>query len=146
MTDVSDDAIRRILEQTETVAVVGISTRSTKPSCIVPRYLQAQGYRLVPVNPRGGKLLGERMYRSLAEIDVPVDMVEVFRPSEEAPEIARQAVALGARSLWLQEGVVSEEAERIARDAGLAVVMNLCVKKEHERLGLGPRTAPTGGA
>ncbi len=84
--------------------MVGASSDPSKAAHRIPLYLQSQGYRIVPVNPRGGELLGERAYRSLTEIDVPVDVVDVFRPAEEAPDIARQAVAIGAKVLWLQEG------------------------------------------
>jgi hypothetical protein len=104
----------------------------------VPRYLHSQGYRILPVNPRGGELFGERAVHALAEIDVPVDVVEVFRPAQEAPEIARQAVAIGAKVLWLQLGIVSEEARQIAEATGLTVVMNRCMGATHRQLGLLP--------
>jgi predicted CoA-binding protein len=103
----------------------------------VPRYLQSQGYRILPVNPRGGELFGEHVFRTLSEIDVPVDVVEVFRPTQEVPEIARQAVAIGAKVLWLQIGIVSEEARQIAEAAGLTVVMNRCMGATHRQFGLG---------
>jgi uncharacterized protein len=90
------------------------------------------------VNPRGGELLGEAVARSLAEVDQPVDVVEVFRPAEEAPGIARQAIAIGAKVLWLQLGIESEEARRLAEAAGLTVVMNRCMGATHGELGLGP--------
>ena len=90
------------------------------------------------MNPRGGELFGEHIFRALPEIKVPVDVVEVFRPAEEAPEIARQAVAIGAKALWLQLGIVSEVARQIAGEAGLTVVMNRCMGATHTLLGLGP--------
>ena len=127
-----------IYAETRTIAVVGASADASKAAHQVPRYLQRQGYRIVPVNPRGGELFGEPVFRSLAEIDMPVDVVEVFRPAQEAPEIARQAIAIGAKVLWLQAGIVSEEARRIAEAAGLTVVMNRCMGDTHELLGLGP--------
>ncbi|HJW61094.1 MAG TPA: CoA-binding protein, partial [Actinomycetota bacterium] len=102
------------------------------------RYLQRQGYRILPVNPRGGELLGEPVARSLAEVDGPIDVVEVFRPAEEAPRIAREAVEVGAKVLWLQLGIVSEEARQVAEAAGLTVVMDRCMGETHGRLGLGP--------
>src|SRR5260370_28503455 len=128
----------RIYAETRTIAVVGASADASKAAHLVPRYLQRQGYRIVPVNPRGGELFGEPVFRSLTEIGVPVDVVEVFRPAQEAPEIARQAIAIGAKVLWLQAGIVSEEARRIAEAAGLTAVMNRCMGDIHALLRLGP--------
>lgn len=128
----------RIYADTKTIAVVGASADPSKAAHRIPTYLQSQGYRILPVNPRGGELLGERVFRALAEIDVPVDVVDVFRPAEEAPEIARQAVAIGAKVLWLQLGIESEEARRLAEAAGLTVVMDRCMGATHAALGLGP--------
>jgi predicted CoA-binding protein len=137
-----DPALRerllRIYADTKTIAVVGASADPSKPAHQIPRYLQRQGYRILPVNPRGGELLGEAVARSLAEVDGPVDVVDVFRPAEEAPEIARQAIAVGAKVLWLQLGIESEEAKRLAEAAGLTVVMNRCMGEAHGELGLGP--------
>ena len=137
-----DTALRErllgIYATTKTIAVVGASADPTKAAHVIPRYLQSQGYRILPVNPRGGELFGERAFRSLAEIDVPVDVVDVFRPAEEAPEIARQAIAVGAKVLWLQVGIESDEAQRLAEAAGLTVVMNRCMGATHAQLGLGP--------
>src|SRR5713101_1042242 len=132
------EKLLRIYAKTRTIAVVGASADESKAGHQIPRYLQRQGYRILPVNPRGGELFGERVFRSLAEIDVPVDVVEVFRPAEEAPEIARQAMTIGAKVLWLQVGIVSEEARQIAEAAGLTVVMNRCMGATHGLLGLGP--------
>ena len=132
------EQLLRIYAETRTIAVVGASADASKAAHQIPRYLQNQGYRILPVNPRGGELFGERVFRSLAEIDVHVDVVEVFRPAQEAPEIARQAIAIGAKVLWLQLGIVSEEAQRIAEAAGLTVVMNRCMGAIHALLGLGP--------
>src|ERR671919_342982 len=111
MANPSDDELREIYGKTKTIAVVGASNDESKAANEIPRYLQRQGFRIVPVNPRGGEILGERAYPSLTEVDVPVDVVEVFRPSEETPAIARDAVAIGAKVLWLQTGIESEEAE-----------------------------------
>jgi predicted CoA-binding protein len=130
--------LERIYAETRTIAVVGASADPLKAAYQIPRYLQSQGYRILPVNPRGGEILGERVYHSLAEIDVPVDVVDVFRPAAEAPEIARQAAAIGAKVLWLQLGIESDEARRIAEAAGLTVVMNRCMGATHAQLGLGP--------
>ncbi|HEX8098834.1 MAG TPA: CoA-binding protein [Actinomycetota bacterium] len=138
MAEPTADELRRIYEETRTIAVVGASNDVEKPGHYIPAYLKGQGYRIVPVNPRGGEILGERAFTSLAEVDVPVDVVEVFRPAEEAPRIARDAVAKGAKVLWLQEGIVSEEAARIAGEGGLSVVMDRCMGVMHRELGLGP--------
>ncbi len=132
------EQLLRIYAETKTIAVVGASGDPSKPAHRVPRYLQGQGYRVVPVNPRGGELLGEAVARSLAEVDGPVDVVEVFRPAAEAPRIAREAIEAGAKVLWLQLGIASEEARRVAEAAGLTVVMNRCMGATHGELGLGP--------
>lgn len=116
-----------------------MSADPDKPSHRIPRYLQSNGYRVIPVTPKGGEILGERAYASLAEIDgIAVDVVDVFRRSDEAPDIARQAVEIGADVLWLQSGISSDEAERIALENGLRVVMDTCMGMTHARLGLGP--------
>ena len=132
------ERLARIYAETRTIAVVGASADPAKPAHHVPRYLQAQGYRIVPVNPRGGELLGEPVARSLAEVKGPVDVVEVFRPSAETPAIAREAVRIGARVLWLQLGIESEEARQVAEAGGLTVVMNRCMGQTHRQLGLWP--------
>jgi uncharacterized protein len=131
------EQLRRIYAETKTIAVVGASGDHSKPAHTIPRYLQRQGYRILPVNPRGGELLGEPVARSLSEVDGPVDVVDVFRPAEEAPAIAQQAIDIGAKVLWLQEGIESQEAKRIAEAAGLTVVMNRCMGETHAELGLG---------
>jgi predicted CoA-binding protein len=131
------ERLLRIYAETKTIAVVGASRDPSKPAHQIPRYLQRQGYRIVPVNPRGGQLLGEPVARSLAEVHGPVDVVEVFRPAEEAPQIARDAVKVGAKVLWLQQGIVSEEARQVAEAAGLTVVMDRCMGETHRELGLG---------
>jgi predicted CoA-binding protein len=132
------DLLERIYADAKTIAVVGASADPTKPAHQIPSYLQSQGYRIIPVNPRGGEMLGERVYHILSEVDVPVDVVDVFRPADEAPEIARQAVAIGAKVLWLQLGIESPEAQHIAEAGGLTVVMNRCMGATHAQLGLGP--------
>jgi uncharacterized protein len=132
------EQLTRIFAETTTIAVVGASGDPAKPAHQIPRYLQGQGYRIIPVNPRGGELLGEPVARSLAEVDGPVEVVEVFRPSAETPEIAREAADIGAKVLWLQLGIESEEARKIAEAAGLTVVMDRCMGETHRQLGLGP--------
>jgi predicted CoA-binding protein len=131
----SDDALRKIYAETRTIAVVGASGTQGKPAHSIPRFLQANGYRIVPVTPKSGDLLGEPTYPSLDAVPDDIDVVDVFRPAEEAPAIARQAVAARAKVLWLQQGIVSEEAADIARDGGLDVVMGICMGATYERLG-----------
>jgi uncharacterized protein len=138
MDALSREQLLRIYAETRTIAVVGASGDPSKPAHRIPRYLQSQGYRILPVNPRGGQLLGEPVARSLAEVDGPVDVVDVFRPAEEAPRIAREAIEAGAKVLWLQVGIVSEEARQEAEAAGLTVVMDRCMGQTHAELGLGP--------
>jgi uncharacterized protein len=138
----SDEESRRIFREVRTIAVVGASMHAHKPSHLVPRYLQEQGYRIVPINPvrhadpsgRGGEILGEKVYRRLEDIDVPFDAVEVFRPPAEAEAVARSAVASGARVLWFQLGTHTDQAVRFAREAGLVVVFDRCMMPEHRRL------------
>ena len=125
----------RILLGAKTIAMVGLSADPMRPSHFAAIYMQSEGYDIVPVNPRyvGGDILGQTVYASLAEIERPVDIVDVFRKPEEAPALAEQAAAIGARTLWLQLGVENDEAGRIARDHGLEFVQNRCVKIEHAR-------------
>jgi len=132
----SERELRSLLVEADVVAVVGISSKPWRPSYGVAAYLQEHGYRIVPVNPNEDEVLGELVYASLLDIprDVRVDVVDVFRRAEHTPEVARDAVAIGARVLWLQEGIVSEEAARIASDGGLEVIMGVCIMKVRERL------------
>jgi predicted CoA-binding protein len=128
--------LRSLLGEAKVVAVVGISSKPWRPSHEVASYLQQHGYRIVPVNPNEQEVLGEQVYASLLDIpeEIHVDVVDVFRRAEHTPEVARDAVAIGARVLWLQEGIVSEEAARIADDGGLEVIMGVCIMKVRERL------------
>jgi len=135
---VNTEDLVRIYRQTKTIAVVGASGDEAKPGHSIPRYLQAQGYKIIPVNPLGGEILGERVYRSLPEIDTPVDVVDVFRPPGEAEAIARDAISIGAKVLWFQPGTDAEEATRLASEAGVMVVARRCMGEMHGRLGLGP--------
>ncbi len=128
------DTLRHVLRDCRTIAVVGLSTECNRPSYVVAKYLQERGYRIVPVNPKYPEILGEKCYPDLKSIPFPVDLVDVFRNPRDCPAIARDAVAIGARVLWLQLGVISEEAKQLAEDAGLTVVMDLCVKIEYARL------------
>jgi uncharacterized protein len=128
--------LRSLLGEAKVVAVVGISSKPWRPSHEVASYLQQHGYRIVPVNPNEQEVLGEEVYASLLDIpeETHVDVVDVFRRPEHTPEVAQDAVAIGARLLWLQEGIVSEEAARIASDGGLEVIMGVCIMKVRERL------------
>ena len=138
MSEPTQDDLRAIYANTKTIAVVGASADETKAGHRIPRYLQSQGYRIIPVSPKGGEILGEKVYPSLKDIPEPVDVVDVFRPAEETPPIARDAVAIGAKVVWLQSGIASDEAERIGEEGGLTVVMDRCMGATHRMLGLGP--------
>ncbi|MFL1803290.1 CoA-binding protein [Plesiomonas shigelloides] len=133
-----EDLIREVLQSTRTIALVGASHKPERPSYRVMAYLLEQGYHVIPVNPglAGQQLLGQEVKRTLADIDEPVDMVDVFRSADAAYEIAGEAIAIGAKSLWLQLGVINEEAVALAQAAGLKVVMDHCPKIEIPRLGL----------
>lgn len=134
--DMDTDEIRSMYDETSTIAVVGASRYEEKAAHRIPRYLSQQGYEIIPVNPNADEVLGERAADSLEEVAADVDVVNVFRPAEEAPGIARQAAQIGAEVLWLQQGIVSEEAASIARDAGLTVVMDRCMGTTHQQLDL----------
>ena len=131
-----DRELRALLGEAHTIAVVGLSSKPNRPSLDVAEYLQDHGYRIVPVNPREAEVLGERAYPTLRDIppDVRVDVVDVFRRADETPEVARDAVAIGARVLWLQADIVNEEAYRIASEAGLDVIMGVCIRTTKQRL------------
>ena len=126
--------IRGILSQSRNVAVVGMSPHPERPSHRVARYLQERGYRIIPVNPSANNILGQKSYPDLASIPGPVDVVDIFRRSEEVLPIVEQAIGIGAKVVWMQEGVINEEAARRAREAGLSVVMDRCMRKEHMRI------------
>ena len=125
--------IQRVLHHAKTVAIVGLSPNELRASNFVGYYLRRHGYRIVPVNPRETEILGEASYPSLVDVPVPVDVVDVFRTPEAVPEIAREAVAIGAGALWCQFGVINLEAARIAEDGGVTVIMDRCLKVEHAR-------------
>ncbi|MCL4380744.1 CoA-binding protein [Candidatus Marsarchaeota archaeon] len=130
----TEDIAKFILQNFRTIAIVGCSREPGKPSHDVPKYLQAIGYKIIPVNPFADFILGEKCYKNLNEIKENVDVVDVFRPSNEALEIARQAMQIHAKALWLQEGIISNEAERFANENGMMFVMNRCMMKEHIRV------------
>jgi predicted CoA-binding protein len=127
---------KKVLQRSKVIAVVGVSRYRHKEAGRVPMQMQMAGYRIIPVNPYADVLLGEKVYRSLEDIPEPVDLVNVFRPSAETPEIVRQAAAMGAKAVWLQLGISSEEAERIAGESGLDYVENRCIAVEMVRHGL----------
>ena len=140
MTHMSDTrTLRHVLQDHRTLAVVGLAADWFRPSCFAAKYMQEHGYRIIPVNPKYPEILGETCYPSLKDIPFPVDIVDVFRRPADTPSIAQEAADIGAKVLWLQLGVVNEDAQRIAEQAGLTVVMDRCVKIEHARLfgGLG---------
>lgn len=131
-----DRELRALLGDAHTIAVVGLSSKPDRPSNSVAGYLQGRGYRIVPVNPKENEVLGERAYPTLRDIpaDLHVDVVDVFRRAEDTPDVARDAVAIGARVLWLQEGIVNDDAYRIATEAGLEVIMGVCIRVTIRRL------------
>jgi predicted CoA-binding protein len=137
--DDTTEKLRRILKSTRTIAVVGLSAQWHRPSYFAAKYLQDHGYRIIPVNPMYDEVLGEKCYKSLRDIPGPVDMVDCFRKSAEIAAIAEDAIALGAKVLWMQLGVENAQARARAEAAGLEVVENRCVKIEHGRFygGLG---------
>jgi predicted CoA-binding protein len=132
----SDQELRSILGEARTIAVVGLSSNPDRPSNEVAEFLQSTGYRIVPVNPNETEVLGERAYASLLEVpeEIPIDVVDVFRRADRTPEVAEQAVARGAKVLWLQEGIANDDARRIGEDAGLIVIMGVCIRKQKQRL------------
>ena len=132
MSDIN--TLRRVLRESRTLAIVGLSADWFRPSYFAAKYMQEHGYRIIPVNPKYDTILGEKCYPSLAAIPEPVDLVDVFRKPADAPAIAAEAVAIGAKTLWLQIGVISDEALEIAENSGLTVVMDRCVKIEYARL------------
>jgi predicted CoA-binding protein len=134
-----DSLIRSVLRSVKTIAMVGASSNEIRPSYFAMMYLLNKGYKIIPVNPgaAGKAILGQTVYASLKDVPAPVDMVDIFREARYAPQIAREAVAdkdrLGVHVLWMQLGVISEEAEKIGKDAGLTVIMDRCPKIEHGR-------------
>jgi predicted CoA-binding protein len=132
----TDAIVERILSTYDTIAVVGASRAPAKAAQYVPAHMQQHGWRVIPVNPHAEEILGERVYRTLADIPEQVGLVDVFRPSAATPDIARQAVAAGATALWLQLGIASAQARSIAEDAGLLYVEDRCLIIEQRRLGL----------
>jgi predicted CoA-binding protein len=132
----TNEVVEQILRSYDTITVVGASGHPDKPAHYVPEHMQQHGWRIIPVNPREETILGQKVYRTLADVPERVGLVDVFRPSEATPDIARQAVAAGATALWLQLHIASAEARSIAEDAGLLYVEDRCLIVEQRRLGL----------
>jgi predicted CoA-binding protein len=141
LTHLTRKQLTGIYAQTRTIAVIGASAHPAKLAHQIPRYLHDQGYRILPVSPRGGELFGEPVRTSLADVPGPIDVLDVFRPPAEATSVAQQAIASGARVLWFQPGTQTDDAVRIATDAGLTVVTGWCMGSMHAALGLGPVNA-----
>jgi predicted CoA-binding protein len=131
-----DEEIKDTLCNAKTIAVIGISPKEDRPSYVVASYLKSKGYRIIPVRPDGEEILGEKVYHTLSEIpkEIGVDVVDIFRRSEDVPPIVVEAIQRGARVVWMQEGVIHQEAAGKAEKAGLKVIMDRCMKKEHQRL------------
>jgi uncharacterized protein len=123
-----------LLRNAKTIAVVGLSSRRTRPSYGVSEYMQSAGYRIIPVNPNESEVLGEKAYRSLDDVPEHIDIVDIFRRSEMVPEVVDAAIRIGAHGVWMQEGVIHEDAAKRARAAGLEVIMDRCILKEHRRM------------
>jgi uncharacterized protein len=123
-----------LLRTCKTIAVVGLSSSPWRPSYGVSEYMQTSGYRIIPVNPKETEVLGEKAWPTLDDVPEPVDLVNVFRQSQYVPEIVEAAIRIGAKGVWMQEGVIHDEAARRAREAGLEVVMDRCILKEHRKL------------
>ena len=128
------NGVREMLENSKTIAVIGISNNRMRASYGVSEYMQSAGYTIIPVNPQETEVLGEKCYPTLDDVPGPVDIVDIFRRSEFVPEIVEAAIRKGARAVWMQEGVIHEEAAERARQAGLVVVMDHCILKEHGKL------------
>jgi len=133
---VKDEEIEDVLRSCKTIAVVGISPKEDRPSYTVASYLKSKGYRIIPVRPDGDEILGQKVYRNLAEIPggIEIDVVDIFRKSEDVLPVVEEAIQRGAKVVWMQEGVVNHEACAKAEKAGLKVIMDRCMKKEHQRL------------
>jgi len=134
----SDKEMKEILLSIKTIASVGLSSNQEKESFWIVSYLKEQGYKIIPVNPTATEILGEKVYPSLSAIPDKVDVVQVFRKSEDVPPVVEEAIKIGAKVVWMQEGIVNEEAAQKAREAGLQVVMDACMRATHRRL-IGPK-------
>ena len=134
-----EDAVREMLETTNTIASVGLSSNPEKESHWVVTYLKRQGYKIIPVNPNASEIMGEKAYPSLSEIPGKVDVVQIFRKPEDVPPVVDEAIKIGAKVVWMQQGIVNEEAGQKAQDAGLFVVMDTCMRAAHQWLKIGSK-------
>lgn len=132
-------AAKELLETATTIASVGLSSNPDKESYGIVFYLKAQGYKIIPVNPNADEIMGERSYPRLSDIPDKVDIVQIFRSSEVVPPIVDEAIKIGAKAVWMQEGIVNEEAGQTASEAGLFVVMDICMRAAHQWFGIGPK-------
>lgn len=135
----NDQEMRDILLSAKTVASVGLSSSDEKESYWIVAFLMDQGYTFYPVNPKADEILGLKVYRSLSDIPDKIDIVQVFRRPEDVPPVVEEAIKIGAKVVWMQEGIVNETAAKMARDAGLKVVMDACMRATHKRLAIGPK-------
>ena len=126
-----------ILNSFRTIAVVGLSSERQRPAYAIARYMKKQGYRIIPVNPGETEVLGEKAYPDLSSVPEPIEIVNIFRRPEYVPDVVREAIAVGAKAVWMQEGIAHEEAAKSAEEAGLSVVMDTCIRTEHRRLAAG---------
>lgn len=134
-----DQMMKEILLSVNTIASVGLSSNPDKESYGVASYLKGQGYKIIPVNPTAAEILGEKAYPDLSSIPEKVDVVQVFRKPEDVPPVVEEAIRIGAKAVWMQEGIVNEEAAQKARQAGLQVVMDACMRAMHRRFNIGPK-------
>ena len=134
MVNPAEDRLKELLSQAKTSAVVGLSPKEDRPSYNVAKYLQGKGYRIIPVNPTVQEVLGEQAYPTLIDVPIKVDIVDIFRKSEDVPPIAEQAISIGAKVLWQQEGVASSAAADICAKAGLVVIIDYCIKVAHQKI------------
>jgi predicted CoA-binding protein len=129
---VSDEEARKVMDRYKTIAVVGLSSNPEKPSHFVPKYLKEHGYTVIPVNPMArGEILGQKVYAGLKDVPQKIEIVDIFRPPKDVPPIVEDAIAIGAKVIWMQEGIVNNAAAERAKAAGLTVVMNKCMMKVH---------------
>lgn len=133
-TEINWEQLRQMLKASKTIAVVGISNKPDRPGYTIPVYMQQQGYRIIPVNPNLTEVLGEKVYASLRDIPGPVDVVDIFRRAEDVPPIVEDAIAIGAKVVWMQLGIVNDAAAARARAAGLQVIMDTCIGETHQEL------------
>lgn len=131
---INDDKLMKILKEYNSIAVVGCSRDPKKAAYKVPKYLKEHGYEIIPVNPYADEILEEKVYKTLSEIEVPVDIIDIFRPSEECLEVVREAIKLKPKVIWMQLGIINMEAAKLAEKYGIKVIMDKCILIEHKRL------------